>query len=254
MAELIALDAQRHGGLYVRPNAANELAAKQHVINLRAAEIGKAASDFPVFIARNPHSGAWALSAMCSFEPGQNLLMSGNAWKSTYVPTAVRTYPLYLVQAPELEKGYAVGIDEDGDAFSRESGEALFDASGKVTPFVREVTALLEADISHELQTRQFLDRLAELKLIKAIDVGVQHDDGSFGTIKGLHTVDEDRLQGLSPELLQEFNQNGYLLSMHALLISSFQLHALIRRQGESTTGPKVQQIKLEVSKEVAVA
>ena len=251
MTELVELTSSKHGGLRVVDNCSLDVAAKQHVVNLRAAEIGKAVSGFPVFMTRNPQSGAWALSAVCSFESGQNLFVENARWTATYLPTAMQTYPLFLMRSPAGENSYTVGIDEQSPAFSRERGEALFDEQGKASLYLSKTTALLQADIKNDIKTYQFLARLDELGLMKSVDVRVHYTDDSVNTIRGLHTIDEDKLQSLAPEQLQELNKNGYLLSIHAMLVSTFQLNSLIKKHNQREGVTAVRQVKLESSKDV---
>ena len=60
--------------------------------------------------------------------------------------------------------------------------------------------------------------------------------------------LDEDKLKALTAEQLAELNKNGYLVPMHATLVSVFQVNALIRRHNAAGLSP-VRQVKLEVSK-----
>ncbi len=254
MTALVELSSSKHGRLRVVDNCALDLAAKQHVVNLRVTEIGKAVSSFPLFMTRNPQSGGWALSAMCSFEPGQNLFVERAHWTGTYLPTAMQTYPLFLMRSPTEEKSYTVGIDEQSPAFSNEQGEALFDEQGKASLYLSKATALLEADIKNDIHTYQFLSRLEELGLMKSVDVQVKYDDDAVNTIRGLHTIDEDKLQLLAAQQLEELNKNGYLLSIHAMLVSTFQLNALIKKHNQKQGPTVVVQVKLESSKDVTAS
>ena len=252
MAELKELTAENHGDLRIAPDAVLNIAGKQHLFNLRATEIGKACSSFPVFVTRNPHNGDWAFSAMCGFEPGVNLFMQEEKWDAVYMPTAMQTYPLFLMEAPNTEKGYAVGIDENAPAFSREEGDPFFDENGKATPMLTRMSGMLEADIRNDTATRQFLARLDEMGLISPIDLQVQYANGKVNTITGLNTIDEGKLNTFGGETLEEFQKNGYLLAIHALLVSSFQLNAMIKRQG--TGDEAVIGVKLEAAKDRTAA
>lgn len=78
----------------------------------------------------------------------------------------------------------------------------------------------------------------------------VHYDNGTMQTLKGLHTLDEDRLQSLQAEQLAELNKKGYLSPIHAMLISIYQLNSLIRKHNEVEQFTKVKQIKLEVARD----
>ena len=100
--------------------------------------------------------------------------------------------------------------------------------------------------------TDMMLERLDEMGLISSIDLQVQYANGKVNTITGLNTIDEGKLNTFGGETLEEFQKNGYLLAIHALLVSSFQLNAMIKRQGagdEAVIG-----VKLEAAKDRTAA
>jgi len=117
MAELVELHHSTHANLRVRQEAILEIAATQHVFNLRAGEVARAACDLPVFFSRASANGRWAISAVSSLEPGHNLFVSDGQWQALYQPTAMQTFPLFLLKA-DNEKGYAVGFDAESSALS----------------------------------------------------------------------------------------------------------------------------------------
>ena len=252
MAELTELHNDKHGKLRVVENCALTRAKSQHIVSLRVTEVANAVGDFPIFATRSPTSGRWSLSAMTSFEPGSNLFVDGGDWLALYRPTIMQTFPLYLMQAPGTEKGFTVGIEEGNPAFSEERGDALFDEQGKPSPYLNRVSAALEADVNNDLLTLQFTETLEELGLLKAINLLVHYEDGRINTIKGLNTVDEDGLKSLPDDTLAGLHRKGYLLPAHALLISLFQLNALIRRHNRREQLPPIQQLKLEVARDSA--
>jgi hypothetical protein len=250
MSELVELSPTKHEGLKVKVNCNIALAEKQQIIRLRAVETGRAAANFPVFFTRGSQDGTLVLSALTSFENGQNMFVKDGHWQATYQPSAMQTYPFFLMQSPADEKSYTIGIDEENQAFSKDEGELLFDDKGKASLQLSRAKALLEADIQNDINTYQFAKKLEELALLKSIDLVVQYQDGASQTITGLITIDEDKLNALSAEQLHAVNQQGYLVQMHALLISIYQLNLLIQKQNSRSDLPKVAQLKIEVAKD----
>ncbi len=248
MAELVELTNTAHADLKVSPEATMAIAAKQHVMNLRAAEVGKAACDCPVFFSRNTANGRWALSAMTSLEPEHNLFVREGEWQAIYQPTVMQTFPLFLVNA-DNEKGYAVGLDESSSAFSRESGEPLFDDQGQPSIYLNHVRTLLEADIENDVQTMHFTQRLDELGLIKPVDLLVQAKEGQGRNLTGLFTLDEDRFNALEEKEASELHQRGYLGVIIAMMVSLFQLNRLVRRNNQDSSLPAIAQVKLQVAR-----
>ena len=254
MSELVEVSTKQHKGLKVRANCSIEVAAKQQIIRLRVVEVGRAATNFPVFFTRGSQDGALVLSALTSFENGHNMFVKDGQWQATYQPSAMQTYPFFLMQSPSDEKNYTIGIDENNPAFSKEEGDSLFDDNGKASMQLSRAKVLLEADIQHDINTYQFAKKLQELALLKGIDLIVQYQDGASQTIAGLITIDEDKLNALSAEQLHGLNQQGYLVQIHALLISIYQLNLLILKQNSRSDLPKVAQLKIEVAKDRVAA
>lgn len=254
MPELIKLSPEKHGHLKVVPDCALKLAASQHVMNIRVSELGKVVSSFPVFLIRNAHTGNWALSAVTAFAPGHNLFVEEGSWLAIYQPAGMQTYPLFLMQSADDEQGYTIGIDEQSDAFSTEQGEPLFDQNGKASLYLGRITNLLEADIKDDVRTFRFANKLQELGLIKAMDVSVHYESGPVRTLKGLHTIDEDRLQAMPNEQLGELNKKGYLAPIYAMLVSLFQLNLLIKQNNTGGKRDRVTQVKLEIARDSEAA
>lgn len=221
---------------------------------IQAAEAGHAVCSFPVFFSRSPSTGGWALSVVTSLEAGHNLFVQDDRWTAAYAPAGMQTYPLFLMQAESDENAYAVGVIGHDDVLSTDKGEALFDAKGNATIYLDKVVKLLEAGIENETQTRLLAQCLEELDLLKAINVNVHYEDGGIQTITGLHTIDEDRLQSMTPEQLDELNKKGYLILAHALLLSIFQLNVLVRKNNLVDGNKQVKQVKLEVARDIATA
>lgn len=250
MIELVELDGEAHRDLCVAEGCAVEVAAEQHVINIRANEIAQAVSAFPVFLTRDPNSGAALISIMTSLESGGNLFVEAGEWRTSFAPSAMRTYPLFLMKSETSEKGYAVGIDEANPAFTRDGGRRLFEDSGKPTLYLDEVTKLLQAGAEADLQTRYFVDALKEMQLFKPVDLLVQYEDERVHKIQGLQTLDEERMQSFDADKLAELHKSGYLLLMHAMLMSIYQLNGLIRRQAQRDDLETVKGVKLQVARD----
>lgn len=254
MTELVELNARQHAGLKLVDNCAIATAARQHLLNVRAAEIGKVVTSLPVFLSRTPGSGRWAMSAVMSLKNGENLFVENGSWAATYMPTCLQTYPFFLLSSSESRDGYAIGINPKSDAFSMDWGDALFDEKGDVSPHIVKVRALLKADIENDVQTLLFAERMEELGLSKPVSINVHYEDGPLQSITGLHTIDEEMLASLSPELFEELNKSSYLMVIHAMLISVFQFNALILRHNRIPGRRIIKQVELGPAPDVAEA
>ena len=252
MSELVELSSTQHQGLKVRVNCGVEVAATQQIVKLRVNEVGRAAGNFPIFFTRSAQDGALVLSALTSFESQQNMFVKDGQWQSTYQPSAIKTFPFFLMRSKSDAKSYTIGIDEKNQVFSKEHGELLFEENGKASMQLSRAKVLLEADIQNDIHTIQFGKELEQMGLLKSIDLVVQYQDGTNQSITGLITIDEDKINALSAEQLHGLNQQGYLVQIHALLISIYQLNSIIQKQNSHIDLPKVAQLKIEVAKDRA--
>ena len=248
--KLTKLNSEQHSDLCVTSENKFALIATQHIIRIQATEIGKAISDFPIFFNRHPTTGTLGISAITSLETGKNLFVIDNEWRATYQPTIVQTHPLHLMASESDDKGYTIGIDEDAANSDTSGGERLFEEDGKPSMYQRQIVSQLENDLQDEMRTRSFAAMLEERELLRPINILVHYEDDSIQTITGLIVLDEDKLQALSGAALEDLNKNGYLVAMHATLVSLFQLNALIRRHNAAGLRP-VRNIKLEVVRNV---
>jgi len=250
MAELKELNPDDHGDLKVAINSAVKVAKNQHLINLKVSEVGHAVTSFPVFLTKVTNDTAWAVSAIASFEMNSNLFVENDEWRASYQPTSMQTYPFFLMKSPRKEGEITMGIEESNQAFSKDEGEALFDKDGKASVYLSRVTAQLQSDFNNEIHTHQFTKKLDELGMIKAMDLQIHYAEGAVNTLKGLNTIDEEKLQNLEVKTLDELRKAGYLGPIYGMLISIYQLNAMIIRHNEAGASNKVVQVKLEAPKD----
>ncbi|RBP53372.1 SapC family protein [Arenicella xantha] len=249
MAELKELNPKDHGNLKVAPNCAIKVAQKQHLINLKVNEIGHAMTSFPVFLTRVSDQSDWAISAITSFEIDSNLFVKDDAWQASYQPTGMQTYPFFLMNSPSEKGQFTMGIDETNPAFNTEDGQSLFEENDKATEYLSQVTAQLQNDIKNEIHSYRFMQKLDELGLIKPMDLLVFYNEGAVNTLKGLHTIDEEKLQTMDISAIDDLRTSGYLGPVYGLLMSIFQLNAMIKRHNEYGDLRRVGQVKLEAPK-----
>jgi len=245
MTELVELSNSEHGTLRVVDNAAIAFMKQQHILTVRVKEITQAISSFPVFLVKNPHTGMWNISALTSFDIGQNLFVDNNKWNAIFTPTSMQTFPFFLMNVAGENNGYTIGIAPQDQAFSTTQGQSIFEPSGKPSLLLSRVKTLLEADIKNDIQSYQFAQKLESMQLIKRINLVVQYGDGTVQTLKGMNTIDETKLQQLSNDDLGALNKQGYLMPIHAMLMSIIQLNSLIQKHNNVEHNKTISQVKL---------
>ncbi|MFT5277146.1 MAG: hypothetical protein ACI97K_000238 [Glaciecola sp.] len=243
---LVEISNKAHKNLKIKNTAVLNHIAKQHLMNLRANELGQAATCYPIFATKNSHNEFWTFSAMTGFAAQENLFVKNDRLDAIYRPTSIQTYPFYLMSSPVDKNAYSVGIIEDQGDFSQTSGEAIFDEKGEPTEATKRRVQVLEADVLKDAQTAQFSKTIEELGLLKPIDMTVSQIDGDSKRIKGLHTIDEDRIKNLTSEELDSLYKNGYLLPIHAIMISILQVNKLISLNNEDPARTRIIEVKMQ--------
>lgn len=254
MAELVELNNATHKALLVDRAYTIKIAKQQQIMKLRVAEAAKAATCFPVFFTKDQSYGDWILSSLTSFDSGKNLFVENNQWLAVFQPTSMQTPPFYLIQSQSQSKGYTVGILEEKEAFTQDDGEALYETNGQESFYLTHIKKLLEADVKNDYQSNQFSKKLDEMGLLNSIDLQLHYQDETVQTLNGLHTINEDALHALSEEKTLELSKLGYLLPIHAMLISLFQLNSLVRKNNESAEFKQIKQIKIALVKDRVTA
>ncbi len=249
MTKIVELDPVAHAKHRIAEDSDAQFARHQHVMFIRAGEVARAACEFPVFCSRSATTGTWSISAMTSLEANSNLSVVDGNWTAIFEPSAMRSYPLCLVNSPENTGQFALGIDATSSSLGTDHGNELFDDNGNPTIFLSKIKTMLEADIEADIQTRYFLDELVRLELLKPLQITVAYEDDASQTIVALHSIDEDKLQSLASEELVDLLQKGYLATIHAMLISLYQLNSLVRRHNSDSGRKQVSQVKLNVAR-----
>lgn len=249
MSELVELTPEQHSGLKLDRDMMMKVANGQHLIGLKVTEVAQAITCFPVFFTRGSVASDWTISAITGIELQNNLFVVDGEWDAIYQPNGMKTYPFYLMNSPRDKNGYTIGIDENSAAFV-EDGEPVFDDKGKPSLMLSAVTSQLNEDVKNEIRSYKFCQEIEKHGLLKPMDVLIHYVDETVTTLTGLHTVDEEKLQELSAEIFAEFRSNGYLAPLYGMLMSLYQLNALIRKHNLLVGVKLVKQVTMEVSKD----
>jgi hypothetical protein len=198
-------------------------------------EIPRLVIEYPIAFTRNGENGPLIPVALFGVNPEQNLYWRDDRWNSVSVPLNIGRQPFFVgladnPAAGEGEKGLIPCIDLENPGVQDAAGEALFDASGAETPYLRHKLALLSELVDGEQKTRAFVERLTALELIQPIQLELKAPDSPPRKISGLHSIEEKKLRALDGAVLVELNGLGYLHAIHAMLSSLGHLQILARR------------------------
>jgi hypothetical protein len=177
----------------------------------------------PLFFSKDAETGAFYCGAMLGFDEGENLFLDENGYHGHR--------PLSLQRLPFYTAGDNLAIDLDHPRVGQAEGVEVFDADGRPTAYLESIIASFRQLHPGQEQARLFIDTLLRLDLIEAVDLDIAFDDGAHHHIQGLYTIARDRLEGLGDADALDLFRRGYLLLIHAMVISQKQLPALIERR-----------------------
>jgi hypothetical protein len=206
-------------------------------------EIPRLVVEYPIAFTKSSESGPLIPVALFGVNPEQNLYWRDDRWNSITVPLNIGRQPFFVGLADKPagaagEKGLVPCIDLENPGVQDSAGEALFDASGAETPYLRHKLALLAELVDSEQKTQGFVEKLTALELIQPIQLELKSPDSPSRKISGLHSIEEKKLRALDGAALAEMNGLGYLHAIHAMLSSLGHLQILARRAtGRAVTG-----------------
>ena len=186
---------------------------------------------------QEPAPARYSLAALQGLQPGVNLCVapSDGRWLAPYVPARHRCQPFALAHAQHDR--VVLCVDADSPLLGQQ-GEALFDAQGQPSAYVRQMLGFVEQLHAGQQRLDALCAVLAGEGLIAPWPLSVQHAGGEQ-TLEGLHCIDEARLQQLDAPALARIRDAGALPVVYAQLLSMQHVQALsalaAQRAGQSS-------------------
>lgn len=240
MPNLQKLDREIHKNLRVQEEASFSVCRELTMCQITVSEIPRLALEYPLAFTRAGNSGGFVCVALFGIDPSRNLFWRDGRWECEFMPLNVARQPfdIGLSDAPATPEGtreLVPCIDMDNPGVQESSGERLFDDEGKGTQYLQFKLGMLSEFFAGEQRTRQFVERLVALELIRPIQVELKAPGAETRKFSGLFSIDEQKLRGLEAATLAELNASGQLQVIHTMLSSLARLQILARRAGRLT-------------------
>ena len=237
----VLLDREKHRRRRVKPSAGFAFARKANSVYLAGVEFNEACKEYAIVFTRSG-TGRIVPVVMLGLRARENLFVDDqDQWTGRYVPAFVRRYPFVLAELP----GQALGvcIDEAYGGLSDQEGEALFDAQGQDTPFLRNALDFLTQYQREYLRTEAFCQRLEQAGLLMEMNARADLVDGRSFTVGSLLVVDEKKLLALPDAVALSLFRSGelHLVSMHLMSLSNMQglVEKMAQRKSPLQPAPK---------------
>ena len=224
MTQIVPLNKQAHRTLVVDGRASAAYGDNRRFVRVIVKEFPQLLVHYPILFSKNPQTGEFFCGAMLGIDEGENLFLDEWADRQFYRPLDLQRGPFYS-QGPDL------AIDLDDPRVGAEGGKALFTEQGQPTKYLQSIIWAFQ-DLNPGVEmTRLFTARLLELKLIEAVDVDVEFDDGTKRQCVGLYTINEEVLASLPDAVVVELFRRGYMRLIHYMLASLKQVPVLARKK-----------------------
>lgn len=206
MAKSVQLDNVDHADLTVaiRHGAAYGDAVNQLLVF--PTEFEQLQREVPILFRRDDRSGFYAV-ALLGLDLDENLFLGPSGWTTRYVPAVQQRGPFTLGTGDTP----TVHIDLDDPRVGAEDGTPLFLRHGGETPYLKHVTAVLDALRHGARSAAPFFAALEQAALIRPVTLDISLDDETSYRIDGVFTIDQDRLAALTGDALERLHADGVL-------------------------------------------
>ena len=232
MSRHAILTSEEHRDLRVRAEPSADLGDAVMSAFTVPLEFRQIQHEFPILFRRADGSGDFSALALLGFESGENLFLVGDRWHAEYRPLSLAIQP-FLVGRPAQGDGPAqVHIDLDHPRIAKHGeGMLLFEPSGRPTPYLERIGAMLaELDEGYRA-SKPFFAALERYELLEPHALDVELRDGSKHRMVGYHLINEERLQQLEPGAITELHAEGHLMPIFMALASLSNLRSLVERK-----------------------
>lgn len=231
MAKLVALDNQSHRNIRVDTSKVEEAGADLNMVPAFVTEFLKLVVHYPILFSKNAETGQFVCIALLGFEEGQNLFWKNAKWNSIYTPLSITRHPFFVAEDDLINGNYLVCIDMDNQAVNQKHGERLFNSDGQTTRFLELAQSSLIELLEGEKQTTELIEVLLSLDLLVPLALDITFNDGENKMIKGIYTVDEDKLDNLTRDGFETLKNSGFLQSVYTQIASLGQIYTLIHNK-----------------------
>ena len=216
-AKPIPLNPKTHADLRVSETTDHGFAAKEMMVPVVYSEMADVAREYPlVFI-----KGRQLPVALTGIEDGVNAYVAEDGrWQATYVPGRIKAYPFALAQVPDKPGEFAIAVDSEAPQVLQKDGEALFDAQGQPTAFLRGRMELLQRMKKAEPVTAQMVQALRDSGVLIERAIRIKRPQGEDSQLTGMEVVDEKAFNAMPLEAFGKLRDQGLLPLIYAHLLS----------------------------------
>jgi hypothetical protein len=191
---------------------------------------------YPIFFNKDPETGKFFSVALFGFQNQENLFLADNKWDAPYIPLSMARQPFMIGTQKVLESGQekqqrVLHIDLEHPRVNTERGEALFLEFGGNSDYLDTMANMLEALHHGVTDSNLFIETVVEHDLLEPFTLDLTLNDGSQHQMVGFYTINEEKLNTLSPQTLADLQSKGYLQAIYMSIASQSNVRDLMNRK-----------------------
>lgn len=210
------------------PSKNFEFVATKNVIPVLIAELGKLLPHYVLGFTKLDQR--FELVALLGLGGTRNLYVDPKGlWLATYIPAALRGYPLALYNTDT--KGKKVLCVDASQLTNDSLANPLFNSQGELSNVTSEVFSFLVDCETNRQSTQAAIDKLNSFELIEEWPLPVSETtDGEVNYINGFHRINQIAFEELNNEDFNELRKCDSIRLAYAQIFSMNQWEGLKRR------------------------
>jgi hypothetical protein len=189
--------------------------------------------EYPIFFRKDPAGSGFQSIALLGFEKNENLFLNGTQWEASYLPGVIARGPFLIgfqeqEVAGETRREPVIHLDVEHPRVSRTEGELVFMPQGGNTPYLDHIADVLGGIRDGiDISTAMFA-AFTEFGLIESVDMEVKPNQEEAYTVKGLHSINQQKLAALDGASLERLNKAGFLQGAFLVIASMHNVRRLV--------------------------
>jgi hypothetical protein len=188
--------------------------------------------EYPIFFRKDARTSEFIAVALLGFSKDENLFLQGDRWDAAYLPGIIARGPFLIgFQERDGNREPVIHVDMDHPRVSETEGEPVFLEHGGNSPYLQRVAAVLNGLDAGLAANKPMFDAFEAANLIEPVNLDIKVGEAEHHQLRGFHTISQERLRGLAPDVLHRLHAQGFLNGAFLVLASLSNVEKLIDRR-----------------------
>lgn len=232
MSNFVLLDNVEHKDLRVNIEHSEALGDNINQALVFPTEFMELQREYPILFRKSPEGEYFAV-VLLGLDKDENLFLTSEGWNARYVPAIQERGPFSITLRESEVDGEKqveplINVDLDHPRISKVNGESVFLSQGGHSPYLTQVSQVLNRIHVGANAAPAFFSELEALQLIEPISIEVKLSETTQYTVPDVYTISRERLYQLNGEQLEKLNSLGLLEHCFAIMASAGNISRLI--------------------------